>query len=85
MGGTALALSFRHRISVDLDLFTNSIAFDKEEVIETLTKEFGNEFEYNATPGNWCVFSFIQNVKVDIVKYNHPLITATEEVEEIKT
>ncbi len=43
VGGTALALKYGHRISVDLDLFGHE-SFDKEAIIEILRNEFGDDF-----------------------------------------
>ena len=83
LGGTALALRYGYRTSVDLDLFSHS-AFDKESIVEALEKEFGKEFEYRARPAKWAVFGFIQNVKVDFVKYAHPVISPADEIDGIK-
>ena len=38
-GGTALALRYGHRISVDLDLFS-AVDFDSDQIINVLSKEF---------------------------------------------
>jgi CO/xanthine dehydrogenase FAD-binding subunit len=43
VGGTSLALQMGHRISEDIDLFTQN-DIDQEFIIETLRKEFGNSF-----------------------------------------
>ncbi len=52
VGGTALSLQFGHRLSVDIDLFTdapyNSIDF------ETITKYLRNTFSYVSTSNVWC-------------------------------
>ena len=73
VGGTALALKYGHRLSIDLDLFTEK-PFDPEKIIEALTKEFGNDFLYEGGELKWGIFCFIQNVKVDIVHYPHARI-----------
>ena len=43
VGGTALALRYGHRRSVDLDLFTEG-ELDQELLREALTMEFGEAF-----------------------------------------
>lgn len=74
VGGTALSLRYGHRKSVDLDLFTTS-AFDREQVIADVTAEFGSMFVLTPSKATWAIFGFIDQVKVDIVKYPHPCIT----------
>ena len=43
VGGTALALKYGHRISVDLDLFSHD-NFDKKAIVNALYHEFGEAF-----------------------------------------
>lgn len=66
VGGTALSLRFGHRKSVDLDLFTSG-AFDQQEVVDALTKEFGSSFVMTPSRAKWAIFGFIDEVKVDLV------------------
>jgi len=73
VGGTALSLKYGHRISIDLDLFSH-IGFDKEEILSALNKEFGEEFVYEHSHINWGIFCFINDIKVDIIHYDHPII-----------
>lgn len=73
VGGTALALRYGHRKSVDLDLFTTD-AFDREAMIEVLSAEFGQSFVLTPSKAAWAIFAFIDEVKVDIVKFPHPRI-----------
>lgn len=77
VGGTALALKYGHRISVDLDLFSHT-QFDKAEVIAILQNEFGKDFRMEKSKANWAVFCYIREIKIDLIKYNHPLLTKTE-------
>ncbi len=73
VGGTALALKYGHRLSVDLDLFS-SVSFSNEAIIEILEKEFP-DFAYKNNANPIGVFGFIGDVKVDFVKYHqYPLI-----------
>lgn len=82
VGGTALALKYGHRLSIDLDLFSE--VFEKELIIAALQKEFGMSFEYEDTPSDWSIFCFIDDIKIDLVKYPHPLIAPVELIEGIR-
>ena len=44
VGGTALSLLYGHRMSVDLDLFSNK-PFENENIIDILSTKFGASFE----------------------------------------
>lgn len=83
VGGTALSLKYGHRISVDLDLFCNE-KFDNNIIIEALEKEFGKELEYEGGFSKFGVFCFINNIKVDLVYYPHPIIQQIEQHENIR-
>lgn len=83
VGGTALALKFGHRKSVDLDLFTTQ-ELKIEEITSSLQREFGNQFVYEHSNIKWAIFCQIQNVKVDIVRYKDPQIYEPEEIEGIR-
>jgi predicted nucleotidyltransferase component of viral defense system len=83
VGGTALALKHGHRISEDIDLFGH-VAFDKEAIIKQLETSFGKDFEYAGNPAKWAVFCYIQNIKVDIILYNHPLIANPDIIDDIR-
>jgi predicted nucleotidyltransferase component of viral defense system len=83
VGGTALSLKYGHRTSIDLDFF-GQLAFDKQEIINALQKEFGNDLVYEQHAAQWAVFCFIQNIKIDIVKYDHPIIFPVEIVDNIR-
>ena len=78
VGGTALALRYRHRLSVDLDLFGSR--FEHDRIRDDLKKEFGASFQYEPGRGSSIgLFCFINGVKVDIVKYPHPRIADLEQ------
>ena len=77
VGGTALALKYGHRLSVDLDLFGNK-DFNKEFILSQLTETFGEQLMYENTRAQWAIFCYIQNVKVDIVEYKHNQIADAE-------
>lgn len=83
VGGTALSLKYGHRISIDLDLFGHQ-EFDKEKIVTALEKEFKDDFAYEGNPVNWAVFGYIRNIKVDIIKYKHPVIAPVETLDSIR-
>ncbi len=75
VGGTALALQFGHRRSIDFDFFTPE-SFDVEALADTLSKELPhfettgmNKGGFNATIGN---------LKADFVTYRYPLLAEPE-------
>ena len=73
-GGTALALRYGHRRSVDLDLFTEG-ELDAEMLREVLTAEFGDAFTMvDDQQAKWAMFAFIDEVKVDLVRFPHARI-----------
>ena len=71
VGGTALALHFGHRKSIDLDLFGAN--FDKELIRNAIKKNF-KKIKFVDAPIDWSLFCFINEVKVDVVRYPHPLL-----------
>ena len=77
VGGTALALQLGHRISVDLDLFSNE-EFDNEELIVAFTNYFkGRLFLKSKLLNKLGVFLLIDNIKVDVCRHPHKLIDDT--------
>ena len=71
VGGTALALQYGHRRSVDLDFFGHTTE-NVDELTEAIREEVGHIQTLSATK-RIKVFN-IQNVKVDIVNYDYPWI-----------
>ena len=78
VGGTALALRFGHRNSVDLDLFYHE-KFDHPQVVEALETKFQHRFVYKQQHTQFGIFCFIDEIKVDFVHFPHPLIAKIEE------
>lgn len=80
VGGTALALQIGHRVSIDIDLFgtseINEIEFN-EELSQLgkihLIKKSKNILIYN-----------INDIKVDFVNYNYPLLERPLKVDNIR-
>ncbi len=83
VGGTALSLLFGHRISVDLDLFSFK-KFDNLTIIEALKREFKENFITEDKPSHFGIFGFVKDVKVDIVRFPHPLIKPTIAIDGIR-
>ena len=70
VGGTALALQYGHRNSIDLDFF-GRIEADSDSIIELL-KAYG-ELQIYKVSKNINIFA-INGIKVDIVNYKYPWI-----------
>jgi hypothetical protein len=68
-GGTALALYRGHRKSIDLDLFSTA-NFTNADVVQVLEKHFPS-FTYSNPNSSVGVFSFINDIKVDLVNHHH--------------
>lgn len=80
-GGTSLALRMNHRLSVDLDFFTN-INFRTDLIFQIITKKFSSAellFEQNQT----MMFS-INDIKVDFVLYPFPWMHPFDVIEGIR-
>ena len=82
VGGTALSLMYGHRISEDLDLFSTT-QFDNIEISDVLVQRFGDSLSIR-TSSRFGIFCYINDAKVDIVRYPHPLIRPTLAVEGIR-
>ncbi|MEY4205116.1 MAG: hypothetical protein RL013_2820, partial [Bacteroidota bacterium] len=80
VGGTALALQFGHRMSVDLDLFTE-LQFDKVALLEALQKSYDVLVE---TEEGSMLITSINFVKVDFVKMSYPVLFAPIVVEGVR-
>lgn len=77
VGGTALALRYGHRSSVDLDLFCHE-EFDNSFITNELRQEFGDDFDFERGHRNLGIFCYLNKIKVDIVYYPHPLVETIE-------
>jgi predicted nucleotidyltransferase component of viral defense system len=73
VGGTALALQFGHRISVDLDFFTEE-TFDVVALKQALTATFNEENIVRQLEKEYSLLLNINDIKVDILYYPYPLI-----------
>jgi predicted nucleotidyltransferase component of viral defense system len=81
VGGTALALYLGHRKSIDLDLFGNH-NLDIEELINIIQKQ-DIDVELTSSNENACGF-FLNNIKVDIVKYSYPWLKEVYREDDIR-
>jgi predicted nucleotidyltransferase component of viral defense system len=83
VGGTALSLLYGHRMSVDLDLFSNK-PFENADIIDALKNKFQEKFIMEEKPPRFGIFCFIDNAKVDIVRHPYPLIRPELNIENIR-
>lgn len=81
VGGTNLSLRFGHRLSIDLDLFTNE-PFSPDIVFEAINREFPNTEV--ASQSEQMLFLYINDVKVDIVLLPYPYINPVETIEGVR-
>ncbi len=81
VGGTALSLQLGHRISIDLDFFGNVKKLEEEEFSKSF-KEIGNTVLANKS--QVMLGYFINNLKIDVVKYKYPLIKSPLVIEGIR-
>ena len=70
-GGTALALHLGHRVSVDLDFFTNA-GFENETVISGIRKT-GMTFRI-LSEGDGHLIADVAGVKTSLLRYEYPFI-----------
>jgi predicted nucleotidyltransferase component of viral defense system len=83
VGGTALSLSYGHRMSVDLDLFSNR-PFENVVIIDALKKVFQDKFVMEEKAPRFGIFGFVDEVKIDIIRHPHPLIRPELNIEDIR-
>jgi Nucleotidyl transferase AbiEii toxin, Type IV TA system len=81
VGGTNLSLRFGHRLSIDLDLFTNE-PFDTEKIYNKLEARFPSILL--SSQSDTMLFLYIENVKIDMVLLPYPYIYPIEEIEGIR-
>lgn len=80
VGGTALSLMIGHRMSIDIDLFTDK-DFNSEAISEYLIKQYKAESVQIIKNG---VFCFIQDIKIDVIAHQYPLVGPVEAVEGVR-
>jgi hypothetical protein len=72
VGGTALSLQLGHRISDDIDLFTRH-DIDKDAIFYFLNRNYNGKYQI-INIQNIILQVIINEIKVDMVKYNYELI-----------
>jgi predicted nucleotidyltransferase component of viral defense system len=80
VGGTALALQYGHRISVDIDLFTES-AFDAVRLRERLTRRYQlieSTVEENTLTG------LIDGIKCDCMAHQYSMVTGVQDYDGVR-
>ncbi|QLC65957.1 nucleotidyl transferase AbiEii/AbiGii toxin family protein [Flavobacterium sp. LPB0248] len=82
VGGTALALRLGHRLSVDIDLFTTK-DFHSQMMLKYLHDTYGADKEESRLLEN-TVLTYIDNIKVDILTHNYPLLNSVETTEGVR-
>ncbi|MEP6466775.1 MAG: nucleotidyl transferase AbiEii/AbiGii toxin family protein [Parafilimonas sp.] len=83
VGGTALALRYGHRKSIDLDLFSSE-DFNNENIAAIIESNFPT-FTYQRLNNPIGIFGFINNIKVDFVKHHYyPVIEKISETEGLR-
>lgn len=83
VGGTALSLLYGHRISVDLDLFSNS-KFENSVIVEALAKKFKKHFLLEQKPPQFGIFCFIKDVKIDLVRHPFEILNPPSVIQKIR-
>lgn len=71
VGGTALALQTGHRVSVDLDLFTE-LSFDRDVIFNILLENFNQVILEGESKS--ALVTNIDEVKVDFAKMAYPIL-----------
>lgn len=70
VGGTALSLQVGHRISIDIDLFSDK-PFNASDLASHLVDNYRAENVKTLKNG---VFCFIEDIKVDVISHQYPWI-----------
>lgn len=80
VGGTALALQLGHRISVDLDLFTNT-PFDEQQLREYLEHTYGLQTDYIS---RHTLKGEIDGVQIDCIAHQYPWLQEPKQEDGIR-
>jgi hypothetical protein len=80
VGGTALSLQIGHRISVDIDLFTNE-PFDSIFLAAELKQKYNFKENQNR---DYFIQGQMDGVKIDILKYPYKPLNPIVEVENVR-
>jgi len=81
VGGTNLSLRYGHRISVDLDLFTNE-PFQPDELFTEIVKKFPQTVKIDQR--GQSIWLSIKGVKVDLILHEYPYLEGIEVMDGIR-
>jgi Nucleotidyl transferase AbiEii toxin, Type IV TA system len=81
VGGTNLSLKFGHRISVDLDLFTDK-PFDLDEVFIGIVKTLPQSIKLDQR--KQTIWLNIDGIKVDIILHEYPYLRPIEVIDNVR-
>lgn len=82
VGGTNLSLRFGHRLSVDLDFFTE-IPFDSEDVWREL-RHMGFQHLELLNQTQHSLLALVNGIRVDFILHDYPLLARPDEDETVK-
>lgn len=68
VGGTSISLQMGHRVSIDLDLFSNA-SFNEQKLTEHLRQNYGYELDFIEKE---TVKGEIDGVKIDCIAHKYP-------------
>jgi predicted nucleotidyltransferase component of viral defense system len=81
VGGTNLSLKFGHRISIDLDLFTNE-PFNTQEVFTGIITELPQTIKIDER--KQTIWLNIDGIKVDIILHKYPYLKPIEIIDGVR-
>ena len=81
VGGTNLSLKLGHRISIDLDIFTNK-PFDKEEVERCIIRQLPRAIKLDQRKQS--IWFSTDEIKVDIILHEYKYIEPVETIDDIR-
>ncbi len=80
VGGTALALMVGHRISIDIDLFTDK-EFDTAQMVKYLSANYETELK---STGKNSITGFLEGIKFDLIAHQYPNVKPVINLEGIR-
>lgn len=80
-GGTNLSLRFGHRLSIDLDLFTNK-SFSEQTLFDELLTTYPTTVKTDQAKNTLSLL--IDGVKVDLLAHRYPLVSSFAEEQGIR-
>ncbi len=80
VGGTALALMLGHRISIDIDLFTDK-EFDTAQMMKYLSANYETELK---STGKNSITGFLEGIKFDLIAHQYPNVKPVINLEGIR-